>query len=180
MVGYQMANIVSFEGKNPKIATSAKIFDGVHIIGDVEIDEDSSVWFGSIIRGDLGYVRIGKRTNIQDLAIIHIYQQDKNFPNGIPVIIGDEVTIGHRVTLHACKINHHCLIGMGSIVMDSVEVGENCFVTAFSLLPKGRKYPPMSLISGNPAKVVRPLRKEEIDMIKSEANLYIELKNRYN
>lgn len=174
-------SIIKFEEKIPNIHKSVKIFDNVNIIGDVEIGEDSSIWFGSIIRGDLNKITIGKRTNIQDLTIIHTYQPDNgNFPNGLSVKVGDDVTIGHRVTLHACKINNRCLIGMGSIVMDDVEIGEDSFVTAFSLLPKNKKYPPMSLISGNPAKVVRQLRQEEILNIKNEAKLYVDLKNRYN
>ncbi|RAX55271.1 gamma carbonic anhydrase family protein [Helicobacter sp. 16-1353] len=173
--------IIDFNGKTPKLGNNVKIFPNVNIIGDVEIGEDSSVWFGSIIRGDLNSIKIGKRTNIQDLTIIHTYQPDNgNYPNGLSVTVGDDVTIGHRVTLHACKINNRCLVGMGSIVMDDVVVGEDCFISAFSLLPKGKKYPPMSLISGNPAKVVRPLREEEILNIKKEAQLYVDLKNRYN
>lgn len=174
------ATIMEFEGKKPEIHNSVKIFDSVNIIGDVSIDEDSSVWFGSVLRGDLNSIKIGKRTNIQDLAIIHTYQPDNAmFPNGIPVIVGDECTIGHRVTLHACKIGNRCLIGMGSVVLDNVIVGDDCFITASSLLPKGRKYPPMSLISGNPAKVVRPLQAKEIEAIKKEAEFYLELKKRY-
>lgn len=171
--------IIDFNGKSPKITSSVKIFDNVNIIGDVSIDDDSSIWFGSIIRGDLSSIKIGKRTNIQDLCIIHTYQADSNFPNGIGVEIGDDCTIGHRVTLHACKIGNNCLVGMGSVLMDNVEVGDWCYITASSLLLKGRKYPPMSLISGNPAKIVRQLRKEEIENIKRESALYIDLKNKY-
>ncbi|RDU65187.1 gamma carbonic anhydrase family protein [Helicobacter sp. MIT 14-3879] len=171
--------IIDFEGKLPKIHNSVRIFDNTSIIGDVEIDEDSSIWFGSVLRGDLSSIKIGKRTNIQDLVIIHTYQKDLQFPNGIGVRVGDDTTIGHRVTLHACNIGNRCLVGMGSIVMDNVIVGDDCFITAFSVLPKGKKYSPMSLISGNPAKVVRPLREVEIENIKREAKLYIDLKNRY-
>lgn len=173
--------IIPFEGKTPQIHESVRIFHNVSIIGDVKIGADSSVWFGSILRGDLNSIIIGERTNIQDLVIIHTYQPDSgNFPNGLGVRVGNDVTIGHRVTLHACTINNRCLVGMGSVVLDGVEVGEDCFITAASLLPKGRKYPPMSLISGNPAKVVRHLRDEEIINIKREAALYVELKSRYN
>lgn len=171
--------IIEFEGKKADICEGVKIFDNVSIIGDVFIGEDSSVWFGSVLRGDLNSIKIGKRTNIQDLAIIHTYQPDATFPNGIPVIVGDDCTIGHRVTLHACTIGNRCLIGMGSVVLDNVIVGDDCFITASSLLPKGRKYPPMSLISGNPAKVVRPLQTKEIEAIKKEAEFYLQLKKRY-
>lgn len=172
--------ILEFEGKKPQIHHSVRIFDNVSIIGDVSIDEDSSVWFGSVIRGDLNAIKIGKRTNIQDLVIIHTLQQgDGAFPNGLPTIVGDDCTIGHRVTLHACKIGNHCLIGMGSVVLDNAIVGDDCFITAGSVLLKNKKYPPMSLISGNPAKIVRPLQPKEIEAIKKEAQFYLELKGRY-
>ncbi len=174
-------NIIKFNGKIPQIHESVVVFPNVYIIGDVSIGEDSSIWFGSVLRGDLNSIVIGKRTNIQDLTIIHTSQPDsKSFPNGLGVVVGDDVTVGHRVVLHACKINNRCLIGMGSIIMDDVVVGEDCFITAFSLLPKGKKYPPRSLISGNPAKLVRPLRNEEIANIKKEAELYMQLKDTYN
>ena len=172
--------ILEFEGKKPQIHHSVRIFDNVSIIGDVSIDKDSSVWFGSVIRGDLNAIKIGKRTNIQDLVIIHTLQQgDGTFPNGLPTIVGDDCTIGHRVTLHACKIGNHCLIGMGSVVLDNAIVGDDCFITAGSVLLKNKKYPPMSLISGNPAKIVRPLQPKEIEAIKKEAQFYLELKGRY-
>lgn len=170
---------IEFNGKIPQIHKTARIFSGAKIIGDVAIGEDSSVWFDSILRGDLGKIVIGSRTNIQDLTIIHTLQPTTAFPNGLGVSVGSGVTIGHRVTLHACKISDNCLIGMGSIVMDDVELGEGCWVSAFSLLQKGKKYPPNSLISGNPAKIVRPLREEEIQNIKNEAALYVGLKNQY-
>ncbi|MGX3011676.1 gamma carbonic anhydrase family protein [Helicobacter sp. 23-1044] len=171
--------ILEFEGKKPQIKASVRIFDNVSIIGDVSIDEDSSVWFGSVLRGDLNAIKIGKRTNIQDLAIIHTIQPDAMFPNGLGVIVGDDCTIGHRVTLHACKIGNNCLIGMGSVVLDNAVVGDECYITAGSVLLKNKKYPPMSLISGNPAKIVRPLQPKEIEAIKKEAQFYLELKGRY-
>lgn len=172
-------NIITFDGKTPQIAKSASIFPDVQIIGDVSIGEDSSVWFGSILRGDLCAIKIGSRTNIQDLTIIHTYQGDNIFPNGLGVSVGDDTVVGHRVTLHACKVGNRCLVGMGSVILDNVVVGDDCFITAFSMLPKNKKYPPNSLISGNPAKVVRPLRDEEIANIKKEAQFYVDLKNKY-
>ena len=171
--------ILEFEGKKAVIHPSVRIFDNVSIIGDVSIDEDSSVWFGSVLRGDLNAIKIGKRTNIQDLGIIHTLQPDALFPSGLGVIVGDDCTIGHRVTLHACKIGNRCLIGMGSVVLDNAVVGDDCFITAGSVLLKNKKYPPMSLISGNPAKIVRPLQPKEVEAIKREAQFYLELKSRY-
>lgn len=171
--------ILEFEGKKAALHPSVRIFDSVSIIGDVSIDEDSSVWFGAVLRGDLNSIKIGKRTNIQDLAIIHTLQPDALFPNGLGVSVGDDCTIGHRVTLHACKIGNRCLIGMGSVVLDNAVVGDDCFITAGSVLLKNKKYPPMSLISGNPAKIVRPLQPKEIEAIKREAQFYLELKKRY-
>lgn len=175
-------NIIAFEGKEPRIHPRAKIFQNACIIGDVEIGEDSSVWFNSVIRGDLGNVRIGARVNIQDLVIIHAHctnVDNKIVCNG-DVIIDDDVSINHGVVLHSCKINQGCFVGLNSVISDSVEVGELCLIMPNSFLPKGRKYPPYSLISGNPAKVVRPLQDKEISMIKNETLIYKELKNRYN
>lgn len=109
--------ILEFNGVKPKIDPTAYISADVHVIGDVEIGEEASVWFGSVIRGDVNYIRIGARTNIQDQTIIHVSSQ------GLPTIVEEEVTVGHRVTLHACHVERRCLIGIGAIVMDGAGSG---------------------------------------------------------
>ena len=120
-----------FAQTDPKVADSVFIAENALLIGDVEIGEDSSVWFGSVLRGDVNYIRIGARTNIQDMTMIHVAS------SGDPTILEDEITIGHRVTLHACYVESRCLIGMGAILMDGVRVGNNSIVAAGSLLTPG-------------------------------------------
>lgn len=152
--------IYPYKGKLPKIADSAYIADYVTISGDVEIGEESSIWFNTTIRGDVAPTIIGKKVNIQDNSVLH------QSPNN-PLIIEDEVTIGHQVILHSCKIRKKALIGMGSIILDRVEIGEGAFIGAGSLVPQGKVIPPNTLAFGRPAKVIRTLNNEDIqDMIR--------------
>ncbi|MBC7911095.1 MAG: gamma carbonic anhydrase family protein [Pyrinomonadaceae bacterium] len=145
-----------FRGVHPQIHPSAFIEESAQIIGDVHIGEESSVWFNAVVRGDVYYIRIGNRTNIQDGTVIHV-------SNGThATILEDEVTVGHNVTLHGCYIEYGCLIGMGSIVMDDVKIGAQSIVAAGALLSPGTKVPPRSLVMGVPAKVKRTLTDEEV------------------
>ena len=121
-----------FKGEKPEIDASTLVVESAQIIGDVKIGEESSVWFNAVIRGDVNYIRIGKRTNIQDGCVLHVARKT------LPLIIGDEVTVGHNVTLHACTIGSQCLIGMGAVVMDGSEVGEQSIVGAGSLVTPNR------------------------------------------
>ncbi|MFJ5715852.1 gamma carbonic anhydrase family protein [Neobacillus sp. NPDC093127] len=146
--------IYPFKDKYPLIAETAFIADYVTITGDVEIGEQSSVWFNSSIRGDVAPTRIGNKVNIQDNSILH------QSPNN-PLILEDEVTIGHQVILHSCIIRKRALIGMGSIILDQAEIGEGAFIGAGSLVPQGKKIPPNSLAFGRPAKVIRELTAED-------------------
>jgi carbonic anhydrase/acetyltransferase-like protein (isoleucine patch superfamily) len=145
-----------FRGKHPQIHPSAYIEESAQIIGDVVIGEESSVWFNAVVRGDVFYIRIGNRTNVQDGTVIHV-QNDSH-----ATILEDEVTIGHNVTLHGCYVERGCLIGMGAIVMDDVRVGEKSLVAAGALLSPGTKIPPRSLVMGAPARVKRQLTDEEV------------------
>ncbi|MDN3018154.1 gamma carbonic anhydrase family protein [Paenibacillus sp. BSR1-1] len=147
--------IYPFKDKYPLIAETAFIADYVTITGDVEIGEESSVWFNSVIRGDVAPTKIGNKVNIQDNSILH------QSPNN-PLILEDEVTIGHQVILHSCIIRKRALIGMGSIVLDQAEIGEGAFIGAGSLVPQGKKIPPNTLAFGRPAKVIRELTPEDI------------------
>ena len=149
-----MYKIYPYKGVYPKIAESAYIADFVTITGDVEIGEDSSIWFQTVIRGDVAPTKIGKSVNIQDLCLLH------QSP-GLPLIIEDEVTIGHQVTLHSCIIRRKALIGMGSIILDGAEIGEGAFIGAGSLVPPGKKIPPNTLAFGRPAKVIRAIEEED-------------------
>ncbi len=154
--------------KTPIIHPTVFLAEGSQIIGDVEIGEQSSVWFNAVIRGDVNYIRIGARTNIQDGCIFHVSRKT------YPLIVGDDVTVGHNVTLHACNIGHRCLIGMGATVMDGTEVGEDSIVGAGALVTAKTKIPPRSLVLGSPAKVKRELTDNEVISIKESANHYIE------
>ncbi|WP_430735858.1 gamma carbonic anhydrase, partial [Gracilibacillus dipsosauri] len=139
---------------SPKIHPSVFIAKDAVIIGDVEIGEQSSIWFKTVIRGDVAPTRIGKRVSIQDLSMLH------QSPNHT-LLIEDDVTVGHQVTLHSAIVRKNALIGMGAIILDGAEIGESAFVAAGSLVPPGKKIPPHTLVMGSPAKVVRALTEED-------------------
>jgi len=165
--------IISFKEISPKIDPTAFVAHDANIIGDVEIGEDASVWFGSILRGDVNYIRIGARTNIQDQTIIHVSSK------GLPTIVEEEVTVGHRVTLHACHVERGCLIGIGAILMDGVRVGANSLVGAGSLLTPGTQIPPRSLVIGSPGRVKRELTEVELASLQHSWQNYVKLKDQY-
>lgn len=146
--------IYPYKDKSPKIAQSAFIADYVTITGDVVIGEETSIWFNTVIRGDVAPTIIGNRVNIQDNSVLH------QSPNN-PLIIEDDVTVGHQVILHSAIIRKNALIGMGAIVLDGAEIGEGAFIGAGSLVPPGKKIPPRTLAFGRPAKVVRELTEDD-------------------
>ncbi|OLO27637.1 gamma carbonic anhydrase family protein [Alkalihalophilus pseudofirmus] len=146
--------IYPYNNKTPDIAESAFIADFVTITGDVQIGEKTSIWFNTVIRGDVAPTIIGDRVNVQDNSVLH------QSPNN-PLILEDDVTVGHQVILHSCILRKNALIGMGSIVLDGAEVGEGAFIGAGSLVPQGKVIPPNSLAFGRPAKVVRELTEED-------------------
>lgn len=152
---------------SPTIHPTAFVAKDAVIIGDVTIGEESSIWFKTVIRGDVAPTRIGKRVSIQDLSMLH------QSPNNT-LIVEDDVTIGHQVTLHSSIIRKNALIGMGSIILDGAEIGENAFVGAGSLVPPGKKIPPHTLAMGRPAKVVRELTQEDYKEMERVRNSYVE------
>lgn len=162
-----------FNGIEPRIHATAYVTDDAIIVGDVEVGEDSSIWYGSVLRGDVNYIRIGARTNIQDQTIIHVSSK------GLPTIVEGEVTVGHRVTLHACHVERGCLIGIGAILMDGVRVGAQSLVGAGSLLTPGTQIPPRSLVIGSPGRVKRQLTDEELASLEQSWRNYVELASRY-
>ncbi|PLR98223.1 gamma carbonic anhydrase [Bacillus sp. T33-2] len=164
--------IYPYNGKLPKIAESAFIADYVTITGDVEIGEESSIWFNCVIRGDVAPVMIGNRVNVQDNSTLH--QSPGN-----PLILEDEVTVGHQVILHSCIVRKQALIGMGAIVLDGAEIGEGAFIGAGSLVPQGKKIPPNTLAFGRPAKVVRELTREDIADMERISREYVEKAKSY-
>lgn len=147
--------IYPYNGKHPQIDPSAFIADYTTITGDVTIGAESSVWFNTVVRGDVAPTIIGNKTNIQDLCMLH------QSPNN-PLILEDNVTVGHQVTLHSCIIRKNALIGMGSVILDGAEIGEGAFIGAGSLVPQGKVIPPGKLAFGRPAKVVRDLNDEDV------------------
>src|SRR2546421_1310579 len=165
--------IKPFQTIIPKIHPSAFITEDALIIGDVEIGEDSSVWFGSIIRGDVNFIRIGSRTNIQDGTIIHVSSKTHS------TVLEDEITVGHRVVLHGCHVESGCLIGIGAVLLDGVRVGTRSLVAAGSLLTPETIIPPRSLVMGSPAKVKRELTTDELAHLDRSWRNYIELKKQY-
>ena len=168
-----MAVVKPYKGTFPKIHPTVYMSDNVYVIGDVEIGEDSSLWFGAVVRGDVNYIRIGKRTNIQDNSVVHVTHDTA------PTIVGDNVTVGHRVILHGCVLGNNILVGMGAILMDGVEVEENVIIGAGALVTQNKKIPSGVLVAGVPAKVIRDLREEEIRMIEESAQNYVQYKNVY-
>ncbi|WP_368503492.1 gamma carbonic anhydrase family protein [Alkalihalophilus sp. As8PL] len=164
--------IYPYEGKWPKIDESAFIADYVTITGDVTIGAFSSIWFQSVIRGDVSPTVIGERVNIQDQSMLH--QSPK-----YPLIIEDDVTVGHQVLLHSCTIRKKALIGMGSIILDGAEIGEGAFIGAGSLVPQGKKIPPNTLAFGRPAKVVRELTEEDLKDMARIRREYVEKGQHY-
>ena len=165
--------IESFQNKSPKIHETAYVTDDAIIIGDVEIGAEASVWFGSIVRGDVNSIHIGARTNIQDGTIIHVSRKTHS------TVLEDEITVGHRVTLHGCYIETGCLIGIGAIVLDGVRVGRNSLVAAGSLLTPNTIIPPRSLVMGSPARVKRALSDAEVEDLARFWRNYVELSRTY-
>lgn len=161
-----------YQDKDPKIHDSVFVAKNATIIGDVTIDEGASIWFNTVIRGDVAPTQIGKRVNIQDLSLVH------QSP-GLPVIIEDDVTIGHQVTVHGCVIRKNALIGMGTILLDGVEIGENAFIGAGSLVSPGTKIPPNTLAFGRPAKVVRELTQKDFDEMERVRKSYRDKRDYY-
>ncbi len=174
------ATILEYKGLIPKIGADVFLAHGAVVIGDVEIGEDSSIWFNVVVRGDVHYIKIGKRTSIQDGSMVHVThfkKEDKS--DGSPTIIGDDVTVGHKVMLHGCTIEDGCLIGMSATILDDAVIGRESIVGAGSLVTKGKKFPPRSLIMGSPAKVVRELSEDEVKELYASAKRYVGFKNNY-
>jgi carbonic anhydrase/acetyltransferase-like protein (isoleucine patch superfamily) len=162
-----------FRGTHPQIDPTAFIADSAQVIGDVHVGHQASVWFGSVVRGDMYYIRIGDRTNVQDNCVLHTRTGEK------PTILEDEVTVGHSATLHGCHVEQGSLIGIGSIVLDDVRVGAQSLVAAGSLISPGTIIPPRSLVMGMPARVKRSLTEEEVASLARFWQNYVEYSAHY-
>ncbi len=162
-----------FRGVLPRIHPSAFVDQSAQVIGDVDIGEESGIWMNVVIRGDVNYIRIGHRSNIQDLTMVHVMTGTH------PTVVGNDVTVGHSALLHGCTIGDTCLIGMGAQLMNGATVGAECIVAAGSLLTEGLVVPPRSLVMGRPARVRRALNDADVDEIRLFARRYVEYRKDY-
>ena len=165
--------ILQFLDKRPTISKSVFIADGAQVIGDVVIGDYSSIWFNTVIRGDVNFIRIGGRTNVQDNTVIHV--TDKKFPT----YVASSVTIGHAAIVHGCKIEDYCLIGMGAILLDNCQIGDHSLVAAGSLVREGFVVPPKTLVAGMPARIIRELNADEVERLEESAQHYVDLVSKY-
>lgn len=165
--------IMEFRGKCPKVDPTAFIAENAMVIGDVEIGRGTNIWFHSIVRGDMNYIKIGSNCNIQDACVLHVEREL------YPLIIDDEVALGHRVVAHGCKVGKGSLIGIGAIILNGAEVGEESIVGAGSVVTQHTIIPPRTLALGAPAKPVRPLDEKDFQMIRQTLQNYQELKRVY-
>lgn len=161
------AIVMAFAGKSPVLGRDVFLAPNATVIGDVELGAEASVWFGAVLRGDIGAIRIGARSNVQDLACVHLTEGLSQ------TVVGEDVTIGHGAILHGCSVGDRCLIGMGSIVLDGAVIGEGSLIAAGTLVPPRMVVPPGSLVRGNPGKVIRPVTAEEAQMGALGATHYV-------
>jgi carbonic anhydrase/acetyltransferase-like protein (isoleucine patch superfamily) len=171
--------IRSFEGRAPQLAAGVYVDESALVLGEVTLGEDSSVWPMTVVRGDVNRIVIGARSNIQDNSVLHVTHDGPYTPGGVPLIVGDDVTVGHNVILHACTVGNRCLIGMGAIVMDRVVLEDEVFLAAGTLVPPGKRLRGGYLYRGNPAVEARPLTRDERDNLGYSAQHYVRLKNRH-
>jgi carbonic anhydrase/acetyltransferase-like protein (isoleucine patch superfamily) len=164
--------IYELDAVAPRLADSAWVADSAQVMGNVELGDDASVWFGAVIRGDTEVIRIGKRTNIQDTSVLHA-------DVGKPLTIGDDVTVGHQVMLHGCSIGDGSLIGIGAVVLNGARIGKGCLVGAGALVTEGKEFPDGSMIIGSPAKAVRELTAEQRQGLLMSAAHYVENARRF-
>ena len=156
----------------PQLKGNCWVAENAMVIGDVILENESSVWFNAVLRGDTDTLYVGERSNIQDCAVLHA---DPN----MPLVIGKGVTVGHNVTLHGCRVGNNSLIGINAVVLDGAVIGENCLIGANSLVPPGKRIPENSLVMGSPGKVVRELQDAEIRDLTESAETYVERYQRY-
>jgi carbonic anhydrase/acetyltransferase-like protein (isoleucine patch superfamily) len=174
-----MTAIRHYQNKKPKLDATVFVDESAVIIGDVEIGQNSSVWPCTVIRGDMHFIRIGARTSIQDGSVLHITHASDYNPAGHPLVIGDEVTVGHSVCLHGCTLGNRILVGIGSTILDGAIVEDEVVIGAGSLVPPGKRLESGFLYMGAPVKQIRPLKESEKEFFSYSANNYVKLKNTY-
>jgi carbonic anhydrase/acetyltransferase-like protein (isoleucine patch superfamily) len=171
--------IRSYQNIMPSIASTCYVDPCSVLIGDIELADDVSIWPFVSARGDVNSIRIGARTNIQDNTVLHVSRKSNHHPDGYPLTIGDDVTVGHQCMLHGCTVGNRILIGMGAIIMDGAIIEDDVFIGAGSLVPPNKVLQSGYLYVGNPAKQIRPLTSDELSFLKVSAENYVILKNEY-
>ncbi len=174
-----MSSLRSYKGIQPSIESGVYIDDSAVVVGDVRIGADSSIWPQVAARGDVNHIHIGQRTNIQDGSVLHVTHKNASNPEGYPLIIGDEVTVGHLVMLHGCTIKDRVLVGMSTTILDGAIVESDVFIGAGSLVPPNKRLESGYLYVGRPVKQVRPLTEQEAAFLSKSADNYVQNKNDY-
>ncbi len=164
--------IYELDGVAPEVAASAWVADSAEVMGSVQLAEDTSIWFGTVLRGDCESISIGEGSNIQDASVLHA-------DLGKPLVVGRHVTVGHQVMLHGCTIGDESLIGIGAVVLNGAKIGRNCLVGAGALITEGKEFPDGSMIIGSPAKAVRQLTPEQIEGLRRSAQHYVDNARRF-
>lgn len=172
-------NLRSYQDKTPQLGERVYVDPAATVIGDVTIGDDTSVWPATVIRGDMHWIRIGQRCSIQDGTVLHITHKYKQQPDGWPLSIGDDVTVGHNVCLHGCTIGNRVLVGIGAVVLDGAVVEDGVMIGAGTLVPPGKKLESGFLYLGNPCKKARPLKEEEIHFLQYSPQNYVKLKDEF-
>jgi len=173
-------SIRNYKKFSPDIGRDVFIDVSAQVIGQVEIGDNCSIWPNTVVRGDVNWIRIGARSNVQDGSVLHVtHDHAEKHPGGYPLIIGERVTVGHNVVLHGCTIEDNCLIGMGAIILDGAHLEKNVFLAAGALVSPGKRLEGGYLYVGSPAKKARALSDEEIDGLQYSSDHYIKLKNDY-
>ena len=171
--------VISFKGVSPTLGKNVYVDGSARIVGDVILEDDASIWPLVAARGDVNKIRIGARSNIQDGSVLHVTRKSEKNPNGFPLIIGEDVTVGHKCMLHGCQLGNRILVGMGAIVMDGVVVEDDVFIGAGTLVPPNKRLESGFLYVGNPMQKKRPLKDAEMAFLKQSAVNYVVLKDEY-
>lgn len=167
-----MGQLIAYQGVMPDVAAGVFIADGARIIGNVKLRKGANIWFNTVLRGDIEHIEVGQFTNLQDNVTVHVMSH-------AATIIGDYVTVGHGAIIHCSRIGNNCLIGMGAILLGYAEIGENCVIGAGTLLTEHKKIPAKSMVYGNPARIVRTLRDDEIEAVHQSAVDYYDIARKY-
>ncbi len=168
-----MSSLRSYKGISPQVGQGVYIDSSSVLVGDIEIGQDASIWPLVAARGDVNHIKIGERTNVQDGSVLHVTHKNANNPEGYPLLIGNDVTIGHKVMLHGCTIHHRVLVGMGSIILDGAVIEDEVMIGAGSLVPPGKRLNSGYLYVGSPVKQVRPLTDKERAFLQKSADNYV-------